>query len=53
MGWTDIDDYAADDLAPRQRQAFLERRIRELTDQLDQLNKLFPSDSEGDTENPK
>jgi hypothetical protein len=45
MGSTDIDDPAADALAPRQRKAFLRRRIDELTAQLDRLNQLFSDES--------
>jgi len=41
----DIEDPVADDLAPRQQQAFLRRRIQELTAQLDRLNKLFSGES--------
>jgi hypothetical protein len=45
MGWANVDEPVADDLAPRQRQAFLRRRIQELTAQLDRLNKLFSAES--------
>jgi hypothetical protein len=45
MGWRDVDDPLADDLAPRQRHAFLSRRIQELSEQLDRLNRLFSRES--------
>ena len=44
-GWSDVDDPVADDLRPRQRHAFLRRRIQELTEQLDRLTKLFSGES--------
>ena len=44
-----IDDPRADDLSAGRGQAFLKQRIRELTAQLDRLNRLFTGDSESDT----
>jgi hypothetical protein len=48
MGWWGVDDPVADDLAPRQREAFLRRRIQDLTAQLDRLAKPFSGDSPED-----
>jgi hypothetical protein len=53
MGWTDVDDPVADDLPPRQQQAFLKRRIQNLTAQLDRLNTLFSGDSAEDEQAPE
>jgi hypothetical protein len=53
MGWTDVDDPDADDLPPRQRQAFLKRRIQDLTAQLDRLNKLLSDDPAEDGQAPE
>jgi len=47
MGWRASQDPAASDVTPRRRQAFLRRRIRELTAQLDQVNRLLADDSPG------
>ena len=48
MGWRASQDLLSSDLTPRRRQAFLQRRIRELTAQLDRVNQLFSDDSPGD-----
>lgn len=50
MGWRTIEDPAGEDVTPRRQQAFLRRRIRELTAQLDRLNQLFSSDSRDGTQ---
>lgn len=48
MGGRDIDDPVADDPPPRERRAFLRRKIQELTEQLDRVNELFSGDSRDD-----
>jgi hypothetical protein len=53
MGWRDVDDPVADDLPPRQRQAFLRRRIQDLTAQLDRLKRLHSDDSAEDDQAPE
>jgi hypothetical protein len=41
------EDAGRSDVTPRRRQAFLRRRIRELTEQLDRLNQLLSDDPPG------
>ena len=50
MGGRASQDAAGSDLTPRRRQAFLRRRIQELTAQLDRVNKLFSGDSPDGTQ---
>jgi hypothetical protein len=45
MGWRAIEDAAGNDVTPRRQQAFLRRRIGDLTAQLDRVNQLFSGDS--------
>ena len=47
MGWRASQDPAGSDVTPRRGQAFLRRRIRELTEQLDGVNQLISDDSPG------
>jgi len=47
MGWGASQDPAGSDVTPRRRQAFLRRRIRDLTAQLDGVNQLLSDDSPG------
>lgn len=42
-----IDDLGASEVRPRRRRAFLTRRIRALTAQLDRLNQLLSDDRSG------
>ena len=48
MGRRASQDLPSSDVTPRRRQAFLQRRIRELTTQLDRVNQLLSDDSPGD-----
>ena len=50
MGRRAIDDPAGGDVTPRRRQAFLRRRIEELTAQLDRVNRLFSGGSRDGTQ---
>lgn len=50
MGWRAIEDAAGNDATPRRQQAFLRRRIKELTAKLDRLNQLFSDDSRDGTQ---
>jgi len=47
MGWRANQDPAGSDVTPRRGQAFLRRRIQELTEQLDGVNQLLSDDSPG------
>jgi hypothetical protein len=48
MGWRASQGLPESDVTPRRRKAFLRRRIRELTAQLDGVNRLLSDDSPGD-----
>jgi hypothetical protein len=47
MGWRASQDDAGADVTPRRRQAFLRRRIRDLTEQLDGVNQMLSDDPPG------
>ena len=50
MGWRTRQDTDSSDVTPRRRQAFLRRRIRDLTEQLDAVNRLLSDDSRRDVQ---
>jgi len=51
IGWRASQDPAESDVTPRRRQAFLRRRIRELTAQLDGVSQRLSDDAPGGVQN--